>query len=213
MWSVRQRNNIPQLTGEASPYYFQHPLVPERVHQVVPKAKFLVILREPVQRAWSHYRHNLRYGREDLSFEFALDKEEDRARRDVPQLYVDTVFFPDQFLQYSYRRGSMYSDHLNNWLRFFPIDQFLFLEAEEFFASPRVTLDRVSQFLNIGPFPEVTLEPQNVGTTVIPADPLVLQHLRDFFSPLNEEFFQLIGKRFQSWESCNPVEIGTSQCR
>src|SRR5437763_1646364 len=48
------------LTGEASPYYLAHPMVPERIAAVAPDARFLILLRNPIDRALSHYYHNRR---------------------------------------------------------------------------------------------------------------------------------------------------------
>ena len=56
-----------RLNYEASPYYLYHPCAPVRAASVVPKAKLIALLRDPVSRAWSHYHHNLRLGLESLT--------------------------------------------------------------------------------------------------------------------------------------------------
>ena len=71
------------ICGDDSPYYIFHPLVPARVREDVPGAKLIALLRNPVDRAYSHYHHELRRGREDLSFEKALDREEERLEGEV----------------------------------------------------------------------------------------------------------------------------------
>ena len=60
------------LTGEASPYYIFHPLCPKRIFDYDPSVKLIVILRNPIDRAYSHYRHIVRLGHEPLKFEDAL---------------------------------------------------------------------------------------------------------------------------------------------
>jgi hypothetical protein len=60
------------ITGEATPYYLFHPAVPDRVLETCPRAKFLVLLRDPVSRAYSHYHMMRKRDREPLSFEEAL---------------------------------------------------------------------------------------------------------------------------------------------
>src|SRR5579885_2674785 len=64
--NIGQQNFI---TGEASPYYLFHPHVPERAAKVVPGAKLIVLLRNPIDRAYSHYYHEVELGHEKLSFE------------------------------------------------------------------------------------------------------------------------------------------------
>src|SRR5215208_8528317 len=59
------------IVGEASPSYLFHPLAPERVAQMLPNARLVALLRNPVDRAFSHYQHEVALGREPLSFEAA----------------------------------------------------------------------------------------------------------------------------------------------
>ena len=68
------------LVGEASPSYLFHPLGPRRVRELVPEARLVALLRDPVDRALSHYNHERALGREPLSFEDALAAEDDRLR-------------------------------------------------------------------------------------------------------------------------------------
>ena len=77
------------ITGEASPYYLFHPHAPARAALVVPKAKLIVLLRNPVDRAYSHYCRMVKKGRETLSFEDALAQEEIRTRGEGQRLAAD----------------------------------------------------------------------------------------------------------------------------
>ena len=69
-----------RLVGEASPSYLFHPLAPERVRALVPDARLVALVRDPVARAYSHYQHEVALGREPLSFEDALAAEPERTR-------------------------------------------------------------------------------------------------------------------------------------
>src|ERR1044072_5537779 len=69
-----------KLVGEASPSYLFHPLGPQRVRELVPEARLVALVRDPVDRALSHYNHERALGREPLSFEEALAAEDDRLR-------------------------------------------------------------------------------------------------------------------------------------
>src|SRR6266540_2331415 len=57
------------IAGEASPYYMFHPLAPQRIAAALPEVRLIAVLRDPVERAWSHYRYERHRGYEDLPFE------------------------------------------------------------------------------------------------------------------------------------------------
>src|SRR5258706_8298254 len=70
------------VTGEASAYYLFHPHVPKRVAQTLPHVKLVVLLRNPIDRAYSQYNFEVELGRETLSFEDALTHEEERTAKE-----------------------------------------------------------------------------------------------------------------------------------
>jgi hypothetical protein len=72
--------NGQRIIAQTSPLYLFEPVVPSRIHAAIPDARFIVILRNPVDRAYSHYWHEVKHGAEALSFEAALDKESERIR-------------------------------------------------------------------------------------------------------------------------------------
>ena len=72
--------------GEASPSYLFHPLAPERVRSLVPRARLIALLRNPVDRAFSHYQHEVALGREPLAFEQALGREAERTRGELERM-------------------------------------------------------------------------------------------------------------------------------
>jgi hypothetical protein len=76
-----------KLVGEASPSYVLHPLAPQRVQELVPDARLIVLVRNPVDRAFSQYNHEVALGREPLPFEEALDAEDERLRGEQGRLH------------------------------------------------------------------------------------------------------------------------------
>jgi hypothetical protein len=102
--------------------------VPERVASYLPEARIVVSLREPVERALSNHRHEVRQGNlkgDDLSFE--------RGLRNNP-MYVEQ---------------GLYAKHLKRWLRFFPRDQVLVVLMDDVEADPRRVCRTVYQFLGV----------------------------------------------------------------
>ena len=81
------------ITGEASPYYLFHPRAPQRVAKTLPKAKLIILLRNPVDRAYSQYQHQLRQpGVEPLSFEEAIAYEEKRLAGEEEKILRDEKY-------------------------------------------------------------------------------------------------------------------------
>ncbi|MDQ3658128.1 MAG: sulfotransferase domain-containing protein, partial [Actinomycetota bacterium] len=100
------------ITGEASPYYLAHSLAPERAAKVVPQAKLIALLRNPANRAYSHYQHAVRYGRDPLSFEDAIEAEEDRMRKSRDKILAEQGFTPAIPSGHSYLARGVYVDQL-----------------------------------------------------------------------------------------------------
>ena len=97
-----QRTKEIQATGipfEATPSYLFHPEVPQRINQLIPDVKMLVLLRNPTDRAISHYFHEKRKNRENLSIKEAFEKEEERLKPILEKCdYKNPGFF-----RYSYK--------------------------------------------------------------------------------------------------------------
>ena len=196
-----------KLTGEASPYYFQHPLVPQRIASVLPNVKLIVILRDPTQRAWSHYRHNIRHNRESISFAEALALDQTRYEQDVDRMNRDHNFFPANYLQHSYRQAGEYASHLERWSDYFDVqNQLLVLESEQFFKDPTASLNEVAGFLSIDQFKQKSYEPRNVGITIENDQQAAFDQLRIHFEPEIARLSKMTGREF-SWRTSNVREI------
>jgi Sulfotransferase domain len=140
------------LTGEATTYYLLHPAVPSRVFAALPQARLIVMLRDPVDRAYSHYQLAVRAGKETLSFEEALDAEEERLAGAEERLATDPSFDSPSHRYHSYVRRGLYLQQLERWEDRFPREQFLILPSESFFADTAGSLARLTAFLGLEPF-------------------------------------------------------------
>jgi len=156
-WPKREH----KVVIEASPHILFHPLAPRRVHEVVPSAKLIVALREPVARAYSHYRHWIDLGYETLSFREALDREASRTADLEARLLRGEKIDWLPLRNYSYVGHGRYATQIERWLSYFPRDQMLFLKSEEMFDSPRTALDRICRFLGLPKFAFSDLNPHN----------------------------------------------------
>lgn len=135
------------------------PHAPERVRQYNPEMKFIVLLRHPVQRAWSAYQYAIQMGWEsgDLSFLQALDMEGERLDRKNPRTRYDTV----------YGYNGLYCAHLKHWMQFFPAEQFLLLRSEDLRFNTDNCLESVWSFLGVsgGAKIDTSIEYNRAGRT------------------------------------------------
>jgi hypothetical protein len=144
--------NTKILTGEASPYYLFHPLVPERVHRLLPNVKLIILLRNPVDRAISHYHHIVRLGWEPLSLEEAIAREPLRLAGESDKIRENPNYASANHRHYSYLARGLYYDQILNWTRHFARERILILNSEEFFESPGPALRSVYEFLGLDDF-------------------------------------------------------------
>jgi hypothetical protein len=149
-----------RLVGEASPSYLFHPLAPERVRTTVPDARLIAILRNPIDRALSHYQHEVSLGREELSFEEAIDREEERMRGEVERMVRDPSYFSFAWWNHTYLARGRYAEQLAGWFTVFPRDQLLVLFSEDLLEQPSKTYERVLDFLGatrheLGSYPRI----------------------------------------------------------
>ena len=140
-----------KLFGEASPSYLFHPLAPERARAVIPDARLLVVLRNPVDRAYSQYQHEVALGREPLSFEDALAAEEERTRGEVERIVADPRAFSHEWWDHTYAARGLYADQLERWLAVFPRDQLLVVTSDELGARPAEAYASILSFLGAAP--------------------------------------------------------------
>jgi hypothetical protein len=140
------------VTGEASPYYFFHPAIPGRIHELVPDVKMIALLRDPTERAMSHHKHEVRRGYEELGLAEAIEAEESRLEGESERLLADPNATSYAHQHYSYVARGQYADQIERYLELFPRDQLLILEAETFWESPLETLAEVLVFLDLRPW-------------------------------------------------------------
>ncbi|MFZ5908088.1 MAG: sulfotransferase domain-containing protein [Nitrospirota bacterium] len=190
---LRKRMSTDRITGEATPQYLLNPLVPNRIREMIPRVKLIAILRNPTERAISHYFHEVRKKRETLPILKALQAEEQRLEK----ILRENDFTNPVYFHASYKKRGMYSEQLQRFIRYFPREQILVLSSEEFFSNPGDVLRQVFRFLEVNEnFSVKDLTPRNVGWNRKEVDPEVYEYLNDYFSLPNQELYQLLGRDF-----------------
>lgn len=150
-----------EITGEATPYYLFHPLAARRAASVLPDARLIAMLRDPVERARSHYAHERAKGYETLDLEAALEAEPGRVEPEHQKMLEDPSYQSWDHQNYSYVSRGRYLKQLLEWEKYFPREQMLVLASEELFADPQGVIDRVTGFLGLPPVTLFDVKPHN----------------------------------------------------
>lgn len=190
---LRKRVSTGRITGEATPQYAFNPLVPKRIHELVPGAKLIAILRNPTERAISHYFHEVKKRREPLPLLEALHAEEKRLEKILrANDFTNPVYF-----HASYKKRGIYWEQLRRFMQYFPARQLLVLSSEEMFSAPHETVRQIFRFLGVDENCRVRdMKPKNVGWNRKEVAPEVYEYLNDYFSRHNQELYALLGRNF-----------------
>lgn len=186
-----------RLTGEASPYYIFHPHAPKRLKKDNPEAKIIMLLRDPVERAFSHYKMNKKNGTETLSFSEAVEKENDRLKEDLKTLEVNEFYIAQNHRLFSYTTRGLYDKQLNNWLQFFPLEQMMVIRSEDFFSNTEKVVGDVLHFLGLKEVTGINYINKNKGAPG-DFDEVIRKQLKAFYEPHTTKLSELTGKKI-SW--------------
>jgi Sulfotransferase domain len=184
------------ITLDASPYYLAHPLAPERAARLLPHVKLIALLRNPVDRALSHYQHEARYGWEPLSFAEAIEQEPERLAGEEDRLRRDPEYYSLNHHRYSYTHRGLYLNQLLRWMEHFPRSQLLVLQSEWLFRDPAAATAAVHDFLGLPPHRLERYKPFYEGKYDREMPVELRKELVAYFEPHNAELFRWLGKEF-----------------
>jgi Sulfotransferase domain len=183
----RLKDGRSTITGEGTPEYLSYPPAPARMAKVVPQARLIALLRNPVDRIYSDYQMVVRKGRETRTFEEVIG-----VNKRPPG------------------KGGEFSEHredqLLRWAEFFPREQLLVLKSEDFFERPVESLKPVLAFLGLpdwepeipefrgeGDKDEYERIKRNKGTYEEGMDPATRRRLEEYFEPHNKRLYEYLG--------------------
>lgn len=153
-WPIKYRGyfNARQAdcqVGEATPSYLAFPEVPERVSAVLgPSCKIIIVLRDPVGRAVSHYFHERRLGFEKRDMYTAMIEEDNL----ITEAFEDSTSASRRryiLTHFSYVYRSNYTERIAPWLKQFDKEDMIIIKSEDMFKNPGETVDRVADFLSV----------------------------------------------------------------
>jgi hypothetical protein len=182
-----------RLVGEASPGYLFHPLAPQRVRETVPEARLVALVRDPVERALSHYHHEVALGREPLAFEDALAAEEERTRGEQERMVRDPSYFSHAWWDYTYVARGRYAEQFERWFDVFPREQLLVVASDELAADTPSTYRRVLEFLGAAPY-DLDEYPRVYEQSYDAIRPETRRRLAETFAEPNRRLYELLGR-------------------
>ena len=182
------------VSGEASPYYLWDPRIAEVVRQHSPEVRAIALLRDPVERAWSHYQERSQNGVEPLGFAEALRAEPRRLEGELERMAADPTYHSTAHDWYSYRARGIYLPQLKNWRRSFPADQLLVLRSEDMYTDVQGVFDQVGDFLGLGRVTLPTTKTFNASHRKSSVPEPVRGELAKFYAPYNAELEEYLGR-------------------
>lgn len=176
--NIKVKGNI--ITGEATPDYLKHTHRAEIVKQWFPDLKLIILLRNPIDRAYSSHQHAKRIGKGYDTFEDAI--------------------------KYGYKPGKwgdylekgLYASQIKAWLKYFPAKQMLILKNDDLKNNQDELILKVCNFLNI-PYKKIDDIDRNVGDYKEKMNPETRKKLIEYYRPHNAELEEFLGEKLD-WD-------------
>ncbi len=181
--------------GDATPYYLLHPRAAHRASVLMPRARIIVLLRDPVNRAYSHYHHECLLKTESLSFEEAIDAEPARIAGEVDRLEADESYESFNYQHFTYLARGIYSEQISRWLQYYRPVQLLVLSSEQFFAAPAQEYQKVLKFLGL-PHWELPSYRAELAGSYPPMQEATRKRLREYYASHNRNLRQYLNSNW-----------------
>jgi hypothetical protein len=167
--------NNGEITGEGTPMYMYRAMALYRIYKHLPDAKFVVLLRNPIDRLFSNYQHYYKYvsGWANKYTDF--------------EAYLNKCTDPDYFM---IDKG-IYFQSLQRWFQFFPKEQFYIDTSENLRNNPQSVYSNILEFLGVEDYKleSYSYYRENEYNDMRKE---TRQMLRDFYQPYNEKLYSLL---------------------
>jgi hypothetical protein len=172
-----------RISGEASPDYLVHPLAAERIARDLPDTRVIILLRDPVKRAFSQFLHERRLGYEPVSsFHEALALEDERTAGELERSERDPDYVSYALSHYSYRLRGCYLPQVERFYKALGRDRLMVMRSETLYDQPIESTLKVQEFIGLEPWRPNRPGPNDMKSSgVIPSD--AAAELREYFAP------------------------------
>lgn len=180
--------------GDATPAYCWWPPAAERIRAYNPAMRWVLLLRDPAARAYSHWNMNRRRGHVQGTFEAALDAEIAQM-----QAHPGALFRSPDLVDHSYLSRGFYAQQIERLWSLFPREQTLVLQSKALRGDPTPAVDRICAFLGVAPMGKIEPVEKHVGRYREKMDPVTRAKLVAFFEPENRRLEALLGWKLPDW--------------
>ncbi len=194
-----------KVQGEKSTSYLYDTTCCERIYNYNPDMRLIVLLREPVKRAFSNWNMRHMQGRL-LKQSYIFNKSYQPPIENIGfshlfkyYLSCDSETIRHQEPLDIFERG-LYVVQIEQLMKFFKRDQLLILIAEQYFKYPDIALEKVSRFLNIGTFPAGDHLWERKSVYPVKLDEQVALEIYRYYKPFNERLFEFLGDEIPEWK-------------
>lgn len=195
-WTARRRapRQLPTAAFEASGYYMFHPMALDRIARDLPDVKIVAMLRDPVERAYSAWKHESARGFDHMSFEDAIAQEPERTAGERDRMLADPKFQSFSYRHHSYTARGHYADQLQRFYDRFPASKIHVLYSETFFSEPEQEFNRLARFLGVQAAKDIEFDQHNAR----PSGPMpgrTRETLTQIYSGEVERLERLVGHK------------------
>jgi hypothetical protein len=181
------------LAFESGVSYMFHPLAPERMKRDLPDVKLLIMLRDPVERAFSAHAYSVAAHCETETFERALELEEGRLAGEAERIVADPSYHSLSHRHHSYRLRGQYIEQLERLEQVFGRDRIHVVESEEFWTNPVPSYKGVLNFLELPNVGNPDFKHRNARPRPAPMPDSVRAALREHYRPYDERLAAWLG--------------------
>jgi hypothetical protein len=178
---------------EASGYYMFHPHAAGRIAERLPDVRVVAMVRDPVERAYSAYKHELARGFETETFERALELEDARVAPELARMLADPGYQSAAYRHQAYRRRGHYAEQLQRFVDKLGREHVHVVESERFFGDPAGEFTRLLDFLELPRLLPASFDQFNARPGM-PLTPPVEADLRNYFQPHDAALAKLLGR-------------------
>ena len=184
------------LAFDVTTKYMEEESTANNVYQTKPNMKIIIILRNPVDRAYSQYHLSVRQTAERRSFEDVVEENMNRLNKESHEHYEIKPKFSAK--EDNYLKKGLYALQLRYWLKIFPRENILTVSTEEFESNQQIIYNKIFEFLNISKFEVKNTKKMQKGNYP-PIKSETRNLLLDYFRQHNHELFELINMKFD-WD-------------
>jgi hypothetical protein len=196
---ARRQHGPGAAAFESSGYYLFHPLAAERIARDLPDVRVVVMVREPVERAYSAHKHELQRGFETEEFEQAVALEEERTAGEAERIVADPSYVSFHHRHHSYLARSRYSEQIDRYIDALGPDRVYIVDADVFFADPAAEFERLRSWLGLPEWAPSKVEQWNAQPRT-PMTPELRERLDRYFEPYDARLAEQMG-RAPSWRT------------